>query len=63
MDQYYTSVRELEQRLHSSEEWEYKPKPTVTLSSLLMPPAVPRMPKDMSAAQANTHPVSERADP
>ena len=30
MDQYYTSVRELEQRLHSSEEWEYKPKPTVT---------------------------------
>ncbi len=30
MDQYYTSVRELEQRLHSSEEWEHKPKPTVT---------------------------------
>ena len=30
MDQYYTSVRELEQRLHSSEEWEYKPKPAVT---------------------------------
>lgn len=30
MDQYYTSVRELEQRLHSSEEWEYKPKPVVT---------------------------------
>ena len=29
MDQYYTSVRELEQRLHSSEEWEYKPKPVV----------------------------------
>jgi Protein of unknown function (DUF1552) len=29
MDQYYTSVRELEQRLHSSEAWEYKPKPVV----------------------------------
>ncbi len=29
MDQYYTSVRELEQRLHSSEEWEYKPKPVI----------------------------------
>ncbi len=30
MDQYYSSVRELEKRLHSSEEWEYKPKPVVT---------------------------------
>ena len=29
MDQYCTSVRELERRLHSSEEWEYKPKPQV----------------------------------
>ena len=29
MDQYFTSVRDLEQRLHSSEEWEYKPKPRV----------------------------------
>ena len=29
MDQYFTSVRELEQRLHSSEAWEYKPKPFV----------------------------------
>lgn len=29
MDQYYSSVRELEKRLHSSEEWEYKPKPVV----------------------------------
>ncbi len=29
MDQYYTSVRELEQRLHGSEAWEYKPKPKV----------------------------------
>lgn len=30
MDQYLTSVRELEQRLHSSEEWEHKPKPAVS---------------------------------
>jgi hypothetical protein len=30
LDQYYTSVRDLEQRLHSAEEWEYKPKPVVT---------------------------------
>lgn len=29
LDQYLVSVRELEQRLHSSEEWEYKPKPKV----------------------------------
>jgi hypothetical protein len=29
MDEYFTSVRELERRLHSSEEWEYKPKPVV----------------------------------
>lgn len=29
MDQYFTSVRELEQRLRSSEAWEYKPKPKV----------------------------------
>lgn len=29
MDQYFTSVRELEGRLHSAEEWEYKPKPKV----------------------------------
>jgi hypothetical protein len=29
LDQYFTSVRELEQRLHSSEEWEQKPKPVV----------------------------------
>ena len=31
MDQYFTSVRELEQRLHSSEEWEHKPKPKVAV--------------------------------
>jgi hypothetical protein len=29
MDEYFTSVRELEQRLHSAEAWEYKPKPVV----------------------------------
>ncbi len=29
MDEYYTSVRELERRLHSAEEWEYKPKPII----------------------------------
>ena len=29
MDQYFTSVRELEQRLESSEAWEHKPKPIV----------------------------------
>ncbi|MCB1086949.1 MAG: DUF1552 domain-containing protein [Verrucomicrobiae bacterium] len=30
MDQYFTSVRELEQRLHASEAWEYRPKPVVS---------------------------------
>src|SRR5262245_51417801 len=30
LEQYLTSVRELEQRLASAEEWEHKPKPTVT---------------------------------
>lgn len=30
LDQYFSAVRELEQRLHSSEEWEHKPKPQVT---------------------------------
>lgn len=29
MDQYLTAVRELERRLHSAQEWEYKPKPQV----------------------------------
>jgi len=33
LDQYSTSVRELERRLHSSEEWEYKPKPKVTATA------------------------------
>jgi len=30
MDQYFTAVRDLEQRLAASESWEYKPKPVVT---------------------------------
>jgi len=29
LDQYFTSVRELEQRLHKAEEWEQKPKASV----------------------------------
>lgn len=29
MDQYFTAVRDLEQRLHSSEAWEHRPKPKV----------------------------------
>lgn len=29
MDQYLSAVRELEQRLHSAEEWEHRPKPQV----------------------------------
>ncbi len=29
MDQYFTAVRDLEQRLESSEAWEYRPKPVV----------------------------------
>src|SRR5581483_4307611 len=30
LDQYLSSVRELEQRMHTAQEWEYKPKPKVT---------------------------------
>jgi hypothetical protein len=29
VDQYLTSVRELERRMHSAQEWEYRPKPHV----------------------------------
>ncbi len=29
LDQYFTSVREAEQRLHKAEEWQHKPKPMV----------------------------------
>lgn len=31
LEQYFTGVRELEQRLHKSEQWEQKPKPTVDM--------------------------------
>jgi len=30
LDQYFTSVRELEERLHVSSQWEQKPRPTTT---------------------------------
>jgi hypothetical protein len=29
LEQYFTAVRELEQRMHSAEEWEHKPRPKV----------------------------------
>ncbi len=29
LDQYFTAVRELEQRMHSAEEWEHRPRPRV----------------------------------
>lgn len=32
LDQYLTSVREIEQRLHTAREWELRPKPTTTQS-------------------------------
>jgi hypothetical protein len=31
LDQYFTAVRDLEERLHSAEEWEHKPKPKVNV--------------------------------
>jgi hypothetical protein len=37
LDQYFTSVRELEQRMRMSREWERKPKPTVKVSVPLDP--------------------------
>ncbi|MBN9692623.1 MAG: DUF1552 domain-containing protein [Verrucomicrobia bacterium] len=37
LDQYVTSVRELEQRMQMSREWEDRPKPTVTASAPLDP--------------------------
>ncbi|HVY71993.1 MAG TPA: DUF1552 domain-containing protein [Verrucomicrobiae bacterium] len=37
LDQYFTSVRELEQRMAMSKEWESKPKPVVTASMPLDP--------------------------
>lgn len=31
LDQYFTSIRELERQLHDAEAWEYKPKPQVAM--------------------------------
>ena len=41
LDQYFTSVRELEQRMSMSKEWERKPKPKVT-APVPLDPASPR---------------------
>jgi len=41
LDQYFTSVRELEQRMTMSREWEHKPKPTVK-APVPLDPASPR---------------------
>jgi hypothetical protein len=37
LDQYFTSVRDLEQRMAMSREWEHKPKPTVSAAVPLDP--------------------------
>jgi hypothetical protein len=41
LDQYFTSVRELEQRMQMSREWERKPKPTVN-ATMPLDPASPK---------------------
>jgi Protein of unknown function (DUF1552) len=41
LDQYFTSVRELEQRMQMSREWERKPKPKVS-ASVPLDPASPK---------------------
>jgi hypothetical protein len=41
LDQYFTSVRELEKRMVMSREWEHKPKPKVT-ASVPLDPASPK---------------------
>jgi BMFP domain-containing protein YqiC len=41
LDQYFTSVRELEKRMTQSREWEFKPKPKVK-ASMPLDPASPR---------------------
>jgi hypothetical protein len=41
LDQYFTSVRELEQRMEMSKEWERRPKPKVT-ASVPLDPASPK---------------------
>ena len=42
LDQYFTGVRDLEQRLGKSKEWERKPKPTTTAK----PPLDPESPRE-----------------
>ena len=41
LDQYFTSVRDLEQRMAMSREWEFKPKPKVS-ASVPLDPASPK---------------------
>jgi hypothetical protein len=41
LDQYFTSVRDLEKRMAMSRDWEHKPKPTVS-ASVPLDPASPR---------------------
>ena len=41
LDQYFTSVRDLEQRMQMSREWEHKPKPKVS-ASVPLDPADPK---------------------
>ncbi len=41
LDQYFTSVRELEKRMNMSKEWEHRPKPVVK-ASVPLDPASPR---------------------
>ena len=41
LDQYFTSVRDLEQRMNMSKDWERKPKPTVS-ASVPLDPASPK---------------------
>jgi hypothetical protein len=43
LDQYFTAVREAEQQLHKSEEWQHKPKPRVDVP----PPTDIADPRDM----------------
>ncbi len=43
LDQYFTSVREAEQRLHKAEQWQHRPKPVVDAE----PPADIRDPNDI----------------
>lgn len=53
MDQYLTAVRELERRLHSAEEWEYRPKPVVDAE----PPAENNDPRQFVERSQNMYDV------